>query len=148
MNRILSLSIAALLSGATGLAFAESPKANPASQNNPASTTTTTTPPTDTDTTANDPYVHGQAVREQAQSGEGGQATAEVAHTQRDFMKFDSDKNGTLSRAELTNDTLLTAEFGTLDEDGDGILSRSEFNASVDLDDEDADVDDPIEDEE
>lgn len=147
MNRILTTSIAALLAGATGLAFAESPKSNPASQTDPAATTTQT-PPTDTDTTANDPYVHGQAVREQAQSGEGGQATAEVAHTQRDFMKFDSDKNGTLSRAELTNDTLLTAEFGTLDEDGDGILSRSEFNASVDLDDEDADVDDPIEDEE
>lgn len=146
MNRVLSTTIAALFAaGVSGAALAEKPvqdqSVNPAS----ASTTATQTP-TQTDET----YNHGQAVSQAAQDAREqtdqnrGELVREAAHTQRDFMKFDADKNGTLSTAELAADTELTTNFATLDENGDGILSRAEFDGHLQL----GDTDDTVEDEE
>lgn len=145
MNRVLSTSIAALFAaGVSGAALAEKPvqdqSVNPAS----ASTTATDTTPQD------DTYTHGQAVQQAAQDARTqteqnrGELVSEAAHTQRDFMKFDADKNGTLSTAELAADTELTANFSTLDENGDGILSRAEFDGHLQL----GDTDETVEDEE
>ena len=140
MNRLLSTTIAALIAaGASGAALADKPVKD---QSVTPATPTTATEPAPTDT-----YNHGQAVSQAAQeaqmdrtsppSNPPGEAVREVAHTQRDFMQFDADKNGTLSREELASETELTTNFGTLDADGDGILSRTEFNSSLELADED-----------
>lgn len=144
MNRILSTSIAALFAaGVSGAALAEKPVQDQSV--NPASASTTAT-----DTTADDTYNHGQAVNQAAQDARlqteqnRGELVREAAHTQRDFMKFDADKNGTLSTAELASDTELTANFSTLDENGDGILSRAEFDGHLQL----GDAEDTVEDEE
>ena len=144
MNRLLSTTIAALIAaGASGAALADKPVKDQSVT--PATSTTAT------DTTADDAYVHGQAVSQAAQEQQQldpkpalppGEAVREVAHTQRDFMQFDADKNGTLSRAELNADTELTTHFGTLDEDGDGILSRAEFNGHLELGQSDDDMED------
>jgi hypothetical protein len=146
MNRVLSTTIAALFAaGVSGAALAEKPvqdqSVNPAS----APTTATQTPPAD------DTYTHGQTVREAAQAARTqtdqnrGAMVSQAAHTQRDFMQFDTDKNGSLSSAELASDSELTANFSTLDENGDGMLSRSEFDGHLQLGQSD---DDTVEDEE
>ena len=147
MNRLLSTTIAALIAaGASGVALAEKPVKD--------TSVTPATPTTATDTTADDSYNHGDAVSQAAKDAQmdrtappaspPGQAVREVAQTQGDFMQFDADKNGTLSREELAAETDLTTNFGTLDTDGDGILSRTEFNGSLEL----GDADDDMEDEE
>lgn len=140
MNRLLSTTIAALIAaGASGAALADKPVKD--------TSVTPATPVTATDTTADDAYNHGQAVSQAAKEAQTdrtsppetppGHAVREVAQTQGDFMQLDADKNGTLSRAELSAETELTTNFGTLDTDGDGILSRTEFNGSLELADED-----------
>ena len=146
MNRLLSTTIAALIAaGASGAALADKPVKD--------TSVTPATPTTATDTTADDAYTHGDAVSQAAKEMQTdrtsppetppGHAVRELAQTQGDFMQFDADKNGTLSREELAAETELTTNFGTLDKDGDGILSRTEFNGSVEL----TDADDELEDE-
>jgi hypothetical protein len=150
MKRVLTTTIAALLAaGASSVAFAQTTSPTPST---PTTQPTPATPPTDTSTTAQD--NHGSTVREAAQhdttgkpSTPPGQDVRETAHLQRDFMKLDADKNGSLSQTELSSDVELTGNFSTLDENGDGILSRDEFNGHLDLD-ADTDIDDTVEDEE
>ena len=146
MKRLLTTTIAALIAaGASGVVLAEKPVKDLSVT--PATSTTAT------DTTADDAYIHGQEVSQAAQAQQQldpkpdlppGHAVREVAHTQRDFMQFDADKNGTLSRVELNADTVLTTNFGTLDENGDGLLARAEFNGHLEL----GQTDDDLEDEE
>lgn len=146
MKRLLSTTIAALIAaGASGIALADKPVKDQSVT--PATSTTAT------DTTTDDAYIHGQEVSQAARAQQQldpksdlppGHAVREVAHTQRDYMQLDADKDGTLSRVELNTDTELTTNFGTLDENGDGLLSRAEFNGHLEL----GQADDDLEDEE
>ena len=141
MKKVLSTTIAALFAvGLSGAALAEKPVQDQSVT--PASDTTTAT---DTQT---DPINHGQTVREAAQNQDqlpADTTVSDVAHLNRDFKKFDADKSGSLSLAELNSDAELSANFSTLDENGDGMLSDAEFNGHLQLGQSDDDV---VEDEE
>ena len=142
MNRILSTTIAALIAaGASGAALADKPAQDQSVTPASPTPTATQTPPTD------QAYNHGNAVCQAAEAARAqdevnrGALVREAAHTQRDFMQFDADQNGTLSSAELAGDADLTSNFSALDKDGDGIISRTEFDGHLALDTDDGDED-------
>jgi len=56
----------------------------------------------------------GEAMKEKASQG---------------FSALDTDKNGTLSQAEIASNAIATKNFVSLDTDKDGSLSKSEFDA-------------------
>jgi hypothetical protein len=107
-----------------------------------------------TETATNDTYVHGEAVREAAMRDATGKPisppgaeVSQVARTQGDFMRLDTDGDGSLSADELSANADL--DLATLDTDGDGVISRTEFNTSLASgDDIDEDFDDELDNDE
>jgi hypothetical protein len=137
----------------TALAAALILSVNVAAGEKPATADKAGTKPTQSTTTTSDRYVHGDTVRETAMRdatgkpiSPPGEDVSQVARTQGDFMRLDTDKDGVLSADELGADADLTARLDTLDTDGDGVISRTEFNNSLASTDDD-ELDDDLLDE-
>lgn len=61
--------------------------------------------------------------------GAQGAGTGMTGEGNASWSKMDGNKDGYLSRDELTGDTAMSSHFSALDKDNDGRLSREEFNA-------------------
>ncbi|HET9484882.1 MAG TPA: hypothetical protein VFO79_13065 [Xanthomonadales bacterium] len=104
-------------------------KSSPPGHAKGASTTVTTTRAVDAD------YRHGRTVRETAHRDDlakpRGESVREVAQTQRDFRRLDTDRDGVIETVELTTGSDLALRFATFDTNADGRLSRGEYDAYI-----------------
>jgi hypothetical protein len=64
-----------------------------------------------------------------AQAADDKKASAAGATKERSFMSLDTNKDGSLARAEVAAHADLAAKFKDADKNSDGKLSRSEYDA-------------------